>query len=117
MVQHFEVLWSELAIIDAVQIVGFVAADSPLNARKLFLRLSRKVSSLRVSPSRGWIVPELAGIGIESYREVLLGPYRVIYRVDERTVYVNCILDGRRHLHELLLERLVRPPSAENQGQ
>ena len=35
-------------------------------------------------------------------------PYRIIYRIEEDTVTVLAVLDGRRDLEDLLLERLIR---------
>jgi toxin ParE1/3/4 len=35
-------------------------------------------------------------------------PYRIIYRVEKRTVSVLAVLDGRREIQDLLLERLIR---------
>ncbi len=55
------------------------------------------------------MVPELATFGLRTWRELLVSPYRLIYRSDEQSVHVLAVLDGRRELHELLLERLVRP--------
>jgi plasmid stabilization system protein ParE len=54
------------------------------------------------------VVPELAHFGIRNWRELIVKPYRIIYRIDEDTVNVLAMLDGRRDLQDLLLERLIR---------
>ena len=46
--------------------------------------------------------------GIRNWRELIVKPYRIIYRIDEDTVNVLAVLDGRRDLQDLLLERLIR---------
>ncbi len=43
-----------------------------------------------------------------THRELIEGPWRIVYRYDERSVFVVSVLDGRRDLSSLLLERLVR---------
>ena len=40
--------------------------------------------------------------------ELLIKPWRLIYRIDPKTVWVLALLDGRRQLDDLLLERFLR---------
>ena len=42
-----------------------------------------------------------------SHRELLEGPGRIVYRYDERLVFIASVLDARRDLSSLLIERLV----------
>ena len=106
----FHVLWAETAAADLEEIVAYVAADSPLHARRLLARLKSRVATLEVAPQRGRVVPELAPFGIRTWRELVTRPYRVIYRIAGDTVNVSAIFDSRRDLQELLLERLLREP-------
>ncbi len=57
---------------------------------------------------RGRIPPELRAIGVHLYREILVKPYRIVYRPGSRTVHVYAVLDGRRDISETLERRLVR---------
>ena len=59
-------------------------------------------------PIRGHLPPELERIGVLDYKEIHYKPYRIIYQIIESTVYVHCVLDGRRDLQQLLEERLLR---------
>ena len=54
------------------------------------------------------LVPELALFGFSVWRESIVNPYRVIYRVEGDRVYVLAVFDGRRDLEDLLLGRLLR---------
>ncbi len=45
---------------------------------------------------------------MHTWRELLIEPYRLIYRIEGDTVTVLALFDGRRDLEDLLLERLVR---------
>ena len=105
---RFEVRWTEEAVRDLEEIVGHIASDSPVNARGLLGRLRRRAEALDLTPLRGRVVPELARFVIRSWRELLVKPYRIIYRVAEKEVYVLAVVDGRRELEDVLLERLVR---------
>ncbi len=104
----FRVLWTESAVRDLEGIVAYIAADAPVNAERILARLKSKVELLEVTPQRGRLVPELLRHGLSVWRELIVRPYRIMYRIDGPTVYVLAILDSRRDLEDLLLERLVR---------
>ncbi len=46
-------------------------------------------------------------MGIREYRETRFKPYRVIYRIMGRRVFVHLIADGRRDMRTLLERRLL----------
>jgi plasmid stabilization system protein ParE len=107
------VLWAEEAVQDLEEIVGYIAADSPVNARNLLAKLRARAASLdATTPMRGRVVPELAHFGIRSWRELVVKPCRIIYRIGEAEVFVLAVFDGRRDLEDVLLERLVRSREA-----
>jgi plasmid stabilization system protein ParE len=54
------------------------------------------------------LVPELKAVDVLQYRELIEPPWRIIYRIEPDQVMVLAVLDGRRDLRSLLLERLVR---------
>jgi toxin ParE1/3/4 len=58
-------------------------------------------------PERGAFPKELAALGIREYRESFFKPYRIIYRIMDKDVYVLLIVDGRRDMHTLLQRRLL----------
>jgi toxin ParE1/3/4 len=104
----YRVVWAEAAARDLEQIVLFIASDTPLTAERLLRKLRRGAQSLTRSPLRGRIVPELLHFGMRRWRELIVRPYRLVYRVAGRTVVVLAVFDGRRDLEDILLERLVR---------
>ena len=106
--RRFAVAWARIAEQDLAAILDFVARESPEGAARLLLRLEQKASSLETLPLRGRIVPELLKIQVRGYRELLIGPYRLVYRVESARVVVLAVFDGRRNLEDILLDRLVR---------
>ena len=72
--------------------------------------MEARAARLESEPRRGRIVPELARFGIRTWRELIVRPYRIVYRIDGDTVAVLAVFDGRRELEDVLLERLVRTP-------
>jgi len=106
--RSFRVQWAEAAVRDLEELVSYITADSPINAERILDKLKVRAGTLESAPSRGRVVPELAHFGLRSWRELIVKPYRIIYRIDESTVNVLAVLDGRRELEDLLLERLIR---------
>jgi plasmid stabilization system protein ParE len=74
----FKIIWSQQARDDLRDIVAFIAADDPHIAESFGLRLISKVDLLAQFPQLGRIVPEERD---ENIREIVLSPYRIIYRV------------------------------------
>ena len=106
--RRWRVRWSEAAALDLEAIATYGAADSRLHAQQLVAKLKAKADSLARIPERGRIVPELAYFGIRTWRELVVRPYRIIYRIATDRVFVMAVLDGRRDLRDVLLERLLR---------
>ena len=103
----YDVRWSEAAERDLTAIVEYIADDSPSRAYEALKALRRKAWSLRTFPGRSRIVPELQEQGITQYHELVVSPWRIIYRASERTIYVLSVLDSRRSIEDILLQRLT----------
>jgi plasmid stabilization system protein ParE len=107
MKQGYGVTWSETAERDLLAITEYIAGDSPSRAYDVFEDVRRKASSLHSFPERGRVVSELQEQGITQYRELVIEPWRIIYRISKREVYVLSVLDSRRSVEDILLRRLV----------
>ena len=104
----FSVLLTHHAARDLEELHDYVARhDTPGKAEHLLGRIEKVFGSLSESPQRGAYPRELLAIGIREYREVLFKPYRIIYKVVGRDVFVLVIVDGRRDLQKLLQRRLL----------
>jgi toxin ParE1/3/4 len=105
---RFEVLLTAGAERDLEAIRDYIAQrDSAAKAEHVFDRIEAVFESLASFPERGAYPRELLALGIREYRETLFKPYRIIYRVVDRRVYVHLIADGRRDMQSLLLRRLL----------
>ena len=107
MKKKFEVLWAGVAVSDLARIIEYIAVDNPSNALEILDKLKRKSANLYHSPKRGRVVPELREYGIYQYRELIVASWRVIHRVQEHKVYVLAVLDSRRNIEDILLERIL----------
>ena len=102
----FKIVWSEVAIADLDSILDYIVReDSVASAQNVYGKIALKVNSLTQCPSRCRVVPELREIGVTEFRENLWGPYRICFRIYRQTVVLVAIVDGRRNLDELLVER------------
>jgi len=106
--RRFRVIWAAAAARDLEELVAFITQDSTRSAERLLAKLRAKAASLESVPTRGRVVPELSRFGMRSWREIIVRPYRIVYRVSGDTVTVLAVFDGRRDLEDLLLERLLR---------
>ena len=89
------VVWSSVARDDLRALVSFIKADSPAYAHTFGLHVQQRVEQLRQFPESGRKVPEDK---TGTYRELIVGNYRVVYRVDEDTVTVVTLIHGARIL-------------------
>lgn len=82
--------------------------DSRERASHVYEKLKEKIENLKGFPERGHHPPELERIGITGYLEIHFKPYRIIYEIDGRQIFIHAVVDGRRDLQSLLERRLFR---------
>ena len=103
-----EVIFSKEAEEDLLDIYKFVALnDSFEKAESLFESLMDACLSLKDFPHRGHKLLEFYDL-VTGYIEILYKPYRIIYKIQNGMVKVMGILDGRRHVKEILKDRLLK---------
>lgn len=78
---------------DLESIVGFIAKNSPYYARLLAINVLEAVERLPKFPKSGRIVPELRNPMI---REIILGNYRMVYRLRAGLVEILTIYHGAK---------------------
>jgi toxin ParE1/3/4 len=108
MTSHFGVIWGNSAETDLKSIIEYIAEDNPSDALKILKNIKQKASGLFTFPERGRIVPELRDHGILQYRELIIPPWRIIYRISEKKVHVLSVLDSGQNIEDILLNRLIR---------
>jgi len=90
-----EVRWTPQAADDLEAITEFIAADSPPYASLFAMDVLAAVERLVPFPYSGRIVPELDD---PSVREILLGNYRIVYRVTGEVAEILTVYHGARLL-------------------
>jgi addiction module RelE/StbE family toxin len=107
MTSGYKVIWANAAENDLKNIIAYIAEDSPQNALNILNKIRQKASHLYTLPERGRVVPELQDQGIVQYRELIISPWRLIYRIFERKVYVLSVIDSRQNVEDILLKRFI----------
>lgn len=89
------IVWSRPATDDLKEIVSHIHAESPAYAKSFALRLHERIIQLEGFPDSGRPVPE---DWTQTYKELIFGNYRIIYRHDAGTVTMITIIHGARIL-------------------
>ena len=90
-----QVAWASEARADLGRIVEYLAADSPAYASVLVEAILDRIDHLGQFPRMGRIVPEL---GDESFREIIVHNYRVMYRLEGDAVTIAAVIHTKRSL-------------------
>jgi addiction module RelE/StbE family toxin len=93
-----KVRWSPQAVRDLEAIRDYIAKDSPRYAALVIERIIGAVERLSSFPESGRIVPERNDPAI---REVIVKPYRVVYRVRPELVEIATVFRASRLLPEV----------------
>ncbi len=103
----YQVFWTQTAQQDLRKIITYIAADSETQARTVYSAIKQKANNLQQMPLQGRIVPELSYYGILTYRELISQPWRIIYRIEDNKVWVLAVIDSRRNVEDILLDRFL----------
>jgi len=105
--KRFVVEWAQPASKDLENIIDYISEDNVDTAVAVFEKIKSTCRTLNRFPDRGRIVPELKAYGILSYRELIISPWRVIYRTSDQKVFVLAVIDSRRSIEDILIERFL----------
>lgn len=99
----YEVVITPAAERDVEEAWVYIAADSPENATAFIVCLEEQIDSFGQFPERCPLIPENELLGT-SYRHLLYGNYRTIFRIAGKTVYILRIIHGARLLDSSCFE-------------
>jgi addiction module RelE/StbE family toxin len=88
-----QLIWSTRAKAEIHEIAKYIERDSMANADTMVGKIIEAVRRLAELPLSGRVVPEWE---IAAYRELIVYPYRVVYRVSNETVGIALIRHSRR---------------------
>ncbi len=100
---RFRVEVTSAAEADISEIWEYIAHDDPGAASAFILRMEEQIGTLEGFPERCPLVPENELLGT-SYRHLLYGNYRTIFKVAGSRVIIMRVLHGARLLDWTMLE-------------
>ena len=96
-----QIIWTEPALYDLDEIAEYIALDKPNAAKKLVGNVFTKVERLENFPKSGRKPPEL---NESRYREVVVPPCRVFYRIEDETIFILYVMRNEKRLRKFILE-------------
>ncbi len=103
-----EVIWTKTAKNDLNEIVEYIANDSVEIALNKFYEIRESTKPLEKFPEQGRLIPELRNENILRYREIIINPWRIMYKIEDKKVYIIAVIDGRRNVEDVLMKRQLR---------
>ena len=101
-----KIIWADPAIQDSEAIADYIALEKPAAARQLVEHVFAAVELLQKFPRLGSVPTELRGL---PYRQLIVSPCRIFYRVEKKVVYIVHILRGEQLVQrQLFASRLSK---------
>jgi toxin ParE1/3/4 len=95
-----QIKWTEPALNDLIEIAEYIALDKPAAAKKLVRNVFKSIKRLKDFPESGKKPSELPKT---NYREVIVGPCRIFYRVEGKKVFILYVMRGEKELRQFIL--------------
>jgi addiction module RelE/StbE family toxin len=90
-----KIIWSPLAASRLESVFDYINEENETAAYKMVNRILKKVESLSKYSKRGRMVPEASR---EEIREVFVGEYRIIYRIEAKSLIILTIRNFKQQL-------------------
>jgi len=97
-----EIIWTEPALNDLNEIADYVALSNLLAAKSLVKKVFDKITRLEDHPESGKTPTELTHF---SYREIVVNPCRIFYKIEGETVYILHVMRQEKDLKRFLLQK------------
>ncbi len=95
-----EIVWSEPALNELNEIAEYIAVSNEFAAKKLVKTIFNKIERLEEHPESGKVPSEIAAL---NYRELVVKPCRIFYRVDVQKVFILHVMRQEQDLRRFLL--------------
>lgn len=95
-----EIVWAEPALQELDALAEYIALDNRAAASQLVREIFTKIERLETFPESGRVPPELPN---SIYREIVVPPCRIFYRVDGSKVLILYVMREERQLRAYML--------------
>ena len=102
--RKYRVEITAIAESDILEIFKYIFSDSKTEAIKWVEEIERQIESLEKFPLRCSIIPEAQELG-KTYRHMLYGNYRTVFKVEGAKVIIMRVIHGARLLNLKVFEK------------
>jgi len=96
-------MWTDFAVQDLTKLREYIAKDSIKNANIMFEEILISTKDLSRFPKKGRVIPN---INKDFYREYFVSTFRVMYKIEEESVFIAGVFHMSRDFKSNdLLER------------
>lgn len=96
-----QIIWTAPALEDLDNIAEYIAISNVTAAQNLVKTIFEKIERLEQQPKSGRIPLELKSL---SYREIIVNPCRIFYKVEGDWVYILYVMRQEQDLKRFLLQ-------------
>ncbi|EPJ44993.1 MAG: plasmid stabilization system protein [Osedax symbiont Rs1] len=104
-----QIIWTEPALDNLEDVAEYIAVTNLKAAKQLVEKIFSKVKRLEQFPHSGRRAKEISKL---NYREVVVSPCRIFYKVDQYSVYILHVLRQERDLRKFLLTTTAKTNQA-----
>lgn len=97
-----DIIWTQPALDDLNEIAEYIALSHPTAAKELVKKVFARVDILEQQPESGRIPNELRSF---KYREVVVNPCRVFYKIEAHKLYILFVMRQERDLRKFFLTK------------
>ncbi len=105
--KNHKIIWMNSAIIDLNIIADYIVLDSSKIAIKTTQKIKSATANLKKFPNHGKIVSELKKYGVYDFYEIVISPWRIIYKTSKTDIFIFAIIDSRRDFEDILFDRFI----------
>lgn len=95
-----QIVWTEPALDNLNDIAEYIAVSNPYAAKQLVENVFGNIQRLGQFPDSGRVPEEISNL---NYREVVVNPCRIFYKVGSDSVYILHVMRQERDLRKFLL--------------
>ena len=106
--KKYNILWTKQAALDLEEIYEYIYLDKPDTAQKILNKIKTSCITLKNNPEKNRIIPDIREIGLLDFRELIVAPYRILYKLTKNEIYIFAVVDGRRDMESFLFNRIIR---------
>jgi len=100
-----QIIWTEPALDNLNDIAEYIAVSNIYAAKQLVDNVFNKVQILEQFPESGRVPEEIETL---NYREVVVNPCRVFYKIEGDSVYILHVLRQERDLRKFILTSEIK---------